>query len=84
MDVGVGVCVCVGVGKNKYIFIVYTMTDTSTLLPNTTAVPADCLYNLKPSSVRARSYRASIPTTNKSTFSPVEKTTFGCTPPYHN
>ena len=45
------------------------MTDaTALLLPNQTGVPQDCLYNLKPSSVRARSYRASIPTTNKSVF----------------
>ena len=45
------------------------MTDTSPLLlPNQTAVPQDCLYNLKPSSVRARSYRASIPSSNKSVF----------------
>ena len=43
------------------------MTDTSPLLlPNQTAVPQDYLYNLKPSSVRARSYRASIPSSNKS------------------
>ena len=47
------------------------MTDASTLLiPNQLAVSSDCLYNLKPSSVRARSYRASIPSSNKSTFSP--------------
>ena len=45
------------------------MTDTfPLLLPNQTAVPQDCLYNLKPSSVRARSYRASIPSSNKSIF----------------
>jgi hypothetical protein len=46
------------------------MTDTNSLIPNQTAVSSDCLYNLKPSSVRARSYRASIPTSNKSTFAP--------------
>ena len=47
------------------------MTDATTLLlPNQIAVSSDCLYNLKPSSVRARSYRASIPSSNKSTFSP--------------
>ena len=45
------------------------MTDTSPLLlPNQTAVPRDCLYNLNPSSVRARSYRASISSSNKSVF----------------
>jgi hypothetical protein len=46
------------------------MTDTNSLIPNQTAVSSDCLYNLKPSSVRARSYRASIPTSNKSSFAP--------------
>ena len=46
------------------------MTDSSVLLPNSTAVSSDCLYNLKPSAVRSRSYRASIPTSNKSTFNP--------------
>ena len=45
-------------------------TDTSQLLPNSVAVSSDCLYNLKPSSVRARAYRASIPTSNKSVFTP--------------
>jgi hypothetical protein len=50
------------------------MCDTSPLLiPNQTAVPQDCLYNLKPSSVRARSYRASILTSNKSSFSPSDQ-----------
>jgi len=46
------------------------MTDSSILLPNTQAVTSDCLYNLKPSAVRSRSYRASIPPTNKSSFVP--------------
>ena len=47
------------------------MSDASTLLlPNQIGVSSDCLYNLKPSSVRARSYRASIPSSNKSTFNP--------------
>jgi hypothetical protein len=45
-------------------------TDTSQLLPNSVAVSSDCLYNLKPSSVRAKAYRASIPTSNKSLFNP--------------
>ena len=45
------------------------MSDAATLmLPNQIAVSSDCLYNLKPSSVRARSYRASIPSSNKATF----------------
>lgn len=46
------------------------MTDSSALLPNQQAVSNDCLFNLKPSSVRARSYRASIASSNKSIFSP--------------
>lgn len=45
-------------------------TDTSQLLPNSVAVSSDCLFNLKPSSVRARTMRCSIPTSNKATFNP--------------
>ena len=46
------------------------MTDSSSLVPNQQAVSSDCLYNLKPSSVPGRCYRASIPTSNKSSFLP--------------
>ena len=46
------------------------MTDTSSFIPNQQGVSSDCLYNLKPSSVRARSYRASVLPTNKSSFAP--------------
>ena len=46
------------------------MTDSSSLVPNQQAVSSDCLFNLKPSSVPGRCYRASIPTSNKSVFSP--------------
>jgi hypothetical protein len=46
------------------------MTDSSSLVPNQQAVSSDCLFNLKPSSVPGRSYRASIPTSNKSVFNP--------------
>ena len=46
------------------------MTDSSSLVPNQQAVSSDCLFNLKPSSVPGRCYRASIPTSNKSSFSP--------------
>ena len=54
--------------------ILYTMTDASPLmLPNQVAVASDCLYNLKPSSCRARSYRASIPSSNKSVFGPADQ-----------
>jgi hypothetical protein len=52
------------------------MTDTNSLIPNQTAVSSDCLYNLKPSSVRARSYRASIPSSNKSIFAPQDVAIF--------
>jgi hypothetical protein len=48
------------------------MTDTNYLIPNQTALSSDCLYNLKPSSVHARSYRASIPSSNKSLFIPLD------------
>lgn len=46
------------------------MTDTQNFIPNQKAVSSDLLYNLKASSVPARSYRASIPTTNAQTFAP--------------
>jgi hypothetical protein len=48
------------------------MTDSSTLVPNVMGISSDCQYNLKPSAVRSRSYRASIAPTNKSTFSPAD------------
>jgi len=46
------------------------MTDSSSMLQNQTAVTSDCLFNLKPSASRCRSYRASLPPINGSTFSP--------------
>lgn len=46
------------------------MTDTSALIPNQVAVSSDCLFNLKPSAVRSKSIRASIPASNKQTFAP--------------
>ena len=50
------------------------MTDASTLMiPNQTAVSTDCMYNLKPSSIRARSYRASIPSSDKSVIGPSDQ-----------
>ena len=49
------------------------MTDSSSLVPNQQAVSSDCLFNLKPSSVPGRVYRAFVPTSNKSTFSPQDK-----------
>ena len=50
------------------------MTDASSLmLPNQVAVASDCLFNLKASSCRARSYRASVPSSNKSVFGPSDQ-----------
>ena len=46
------------------------MTDTSQFLPNQQGITSDCLFNLKPSAVSSRSYRCSVPTSNKSTFNP--------------
>ena len=45
------------------------MTDNSGLLPNSQALPDELMFGrLKPSAANARSYRASIQPTNKSTF----------------
>jgi hypothetical protein len=52
------------------------MTDSSSLIQNQVAVSSDALYTLKPSSVRARAYRASIPTSNKADFNPSETSIF--------
>lgn len=52
------------------------MTDTSQLIPNQLAITSDCMYNLKPSAVRGRSYRISVPTTNKSQFNPGDMAVF--------
>lgn len=46
------------------------MTDNSVLIGNASALTSDVRYTMKPSSVRCRSYRASIPTSNKTTFAP--------------
>ena len=46
------------------------MTDSSSMLQNQTAVTSDCLFNLKPSASRCKSYRASLPPINGSTFTP--------------
>jgi len=48
------------------------MSDSSSLIPNQVGLPSDCNYNLKPSGVRARQYRASILPTNKSQFNPTD------------
>jgi len=52
------------------------MTDTSQLIPNQLALTSDVMFSLKPSSVRGRSYRASIPATNKSVFTPLDTAIF--------
>ena len=44
------------------------MSDSSSLLPNREALPDDCNFTLKPSGVRARSYRSSILPTNGTAF----------------
>ena len=46
------------------------MTDSSSMLQNQTAVTSDCLFNLKPSASRCRSYRASLPPINEFNFCP--------------
>ena len=46
------------------------MTDTTNFAPNSQAITSDLNFQLKPSGVRSRSYRASILPTNKSTFDP--------------
>jgi hypothetical protein len=46
------------------------MSDATQLLPNREGIPSDLKYDLKPSGVRARNYRASVLPTNKSTFNP--------------
>ena len=46
------------------------MTDTTSFIQNSKAVTSDLLYNLKPSALPCRSYRASIPPTNSQTFAP--------------
>jgi len=46
------------------------MTDSSSMLQNQTAVTSDCLFNLKPSASRCKSYRASLPPINASSFLP--------------
>jgi len=51
-------------------------TDTSQLLPNSAAVSSDCLFNLKSSSVRTRTFRASIHSSNKSLFAPNDMAIF--------
>jgi hypothetical protein len=45
------------------------MSDGSSLAPNNpVGLTNDCLFNLKPNSVRSRTYRASIPAMNSQTF----------------
>ena len=46
------------------------MTDTSQFLNNAVGITSDLAFNLKNSAVASRSYRCSVPTSNKSTFAP--------------
>lgn len=46
------------------------MTDNSVLIGNAQALTSDVRYGMKPSSVRCRSYRASVPSSNKTVFAP--------------
>jgi len=48
------------------------MTDTTNFVQNSQAITSDLNFQLKPSGVRSRSYRASILPTNKTTFSPTD------------
>ena len=48
------------------------MTDTTNFAPNSQAITSDLNFQLKPSGVRSRSYRASILPTNKTAFAPTE------------
>ena len=48
------------------------MTDTTNFVQNSQAITSDLNFQLKPSGVRSRSYRASILPTNKSSFGPTE------------
>jgi hypothetical protein len=43
-------------------------SDASGLVGNTIGVSSDCLYNLKPTAGSSRAYRASVPSSNASTF----------------
>jgi hypothetical protein len=46
------------------------MTDTSQFLNNAVGITSDLAFNLKNSAVASRSYRASIPMTNRQTAAP--------------
>ena len=48
------------------------MTDTTNFVQNSQAITSDLNFQLKPSGVRSRSYRASILPTNKTTFNPTD------------
>jgi len=48
------------------------MSDASSLLPNRVGLTSDCKFDLKPSGVRARNYRASLLPTNKNVFGPAD------------
>jgi hypothetical protein len=51
-------------------------TDSSQLIENNVAITDSLLYTVKPSSVRARQYKASIPASNGVTFTPQQTSIF--------
>jgi hypothetical protein len=51
-------------------------TDSSQLIENNVAITDSLLYTVKPSSVRARQYKASIPASNGQTFTPQQTSIF--------
>jgi hypothetical protein len=59
------------------------MTDTNGFLQNLSGIASDLLHNLKPSSVASRTYRCSVPISNKSSFSPLDQA-IACIPTCRN
>jgi hypothetical protein len=51
-------------------------TDSSQLIDNNVAVSQDLLYTVKPSAVRCRQYRSSIPSSNGVVFTPQQTSIF--------
>lgn len=51
-------------------------TDSSQLIENNVAITDSLLYTVKPSSVRARQYKASVPASNGVTFTPQQTSIF--------
>ena len=49
------------------------MTDTTGFIQNPVGISDDLRFNLKPSAVASRTYRCSVPTSNKSSFAPLDQ-----------